>query len=130
MWKSNEFYFINNAPQFTVIEFQPLLPPLYLITPTYRRPEQLAELTRLGYLLRNVLNLHWLVIEDAEIPSAQVTKVLQRINIPFSHIIGEFSNDYAPDCQSKSLFYKLFPCPPKQHPCQPNIVKIKLSLAE
>lgn len=66
-----------------------MLPPLYLITPTYRRPEQLAELTRLGYLLKNIANLYWLVVEDAEQPTPLVTKLLQRINVPFSHIIGK-----------------------------------------
>lgn len=30
------------------------LPPLYLITPTWPRPVQMAELTRLGYLLKVV----------------------------------------------------------------------------
>lgn len=67
-----------------------MLPPLYLITPTYRRPEQLAELTRMGYLLKNIANLYWLVVEDAEKPTPLVTKLLQRINVPFSHLIGKF----------------------------------------
>jgi hypothetical protein len=65
-------------------------PPLYIITPTYRRPEQLAELTRLGYTLKHIANLFWLVIEDAEEPTPQVTKLLQKINVPFSHLVGNY----------------------------------------
>jgi Glycosyltransferase family 43 len=71
-----------------VFSFQPPPPPLYIITPTYRRPEQLAELTRLGYCLKHVQNLFWLVIEDAEKPTPSVTKLLQKINVPFSHLVG------------------------------------------
>ena len=63
-------------------------PPLYIITPTYRRPEQLAEITRLGYTLKHVPNIYWLVIEDADKPTELVTKLLQKINVPFEHLVG------------------------------------------
>lgn len=66
------------------------LPPLYIITPTFRRPEQLAELTRLGYTLKHVPNLLWLVIEDAEHATVLVTKLLEHIGVPFVHLVGEF----------------------------------------
>lgn len=80
----------NNSFKFYAVLFifQPPPPPLYIITPTYRRPEQLAELTRLGYTLKHVQNLFWLVIEDAEKPTSLVTKLLQKINVPFSHLVG------------------------------------------
>lgn len=42
------------------------VPPLYIITPTYRRPEQIPELTRMSHTLMLVPNLYWLVIEDAK----------------------------------------------------------------
>lgn len=67
----------------------PLPPPLYIITPTYRRPEQLAELTRLGYTLKHVNNLFWLVIEDAHQPTELVTKLLKHIGVPFEHLVGK-----------------------------------------
>ena len=38
---------------------------LYIITPTFRRPEQIAELTRLFQTLKQVSNLHWILVEDA-----------------------------------------------------------------
>lgn len=65
------------------------LPPLYIITPTFRRGEQLAELTRLGYTLKHLANLFWLVVEDSEKPTPAVTKLLTRIGVPFAHLVGE-----------------------------------------
>lgn len=64
-------------------------PPLYIITPTYRRPEQLAEITRLGYTLKHVPNIFWLVIEDAVKQTPLVTNQLKRIGIPFEHLVGK-----------------------------------------
>lgn len=65
------------------------LPPLYIITPTFRRGEQLAELTRLGYTLKHVPRLFWLVIEDSTAPTPAVTALLTRIGVPFTHLVGE-----------------------------------------
>lgn len=64
------------------------LPPLYIITPTYRRPEQLAEITRLGYTLKHVPNLFWLIVEDAESRTESVTRLLRQIDVPFVHLTG------------------------------------------
>jgi hypothetical protein len=52
----------------------------------------LAEITRLGYTLKHVPNLFWLVIEDAELPTPAVTKLLQKINVPFSHLVGNYKH--------------------------------------
>lgn len=62
---------------------------MYIITPTFRRPEQLAEITRLGYTLKHVSNLYWLVIEDAVHPTPLLTKQLKRIGVPFEHLVGK-----------------------------------------
>lgn len=72
----------------------PSLPPLYIITPTHPRPEQIPEITRLGYTLKHVPNLYWLVIEDADEPAAIVTRQLTRIGVPFEHLVGngDFNN--------------------------------------
>ena len=37
---------------------------LYVITPTYHRSEQLADLTRLMQTLQQVEDLHWIIVED------------------------------------------------------------------
>uniref|UniRef100_A0A8D0CF14 Galactosylgalactosylxylosylprotein 3-beta-glucuronosyltransferase n=1 Tax=Salvator merianae TaxID=96440 RepID=A0A8D0CF14_SALMN len=41
------------------------LPIIYAITPTYSRPVQKAELTRLANTFRQVARLHWILVEDA-----------------------------------------------------------------
>ncbi|XP_039298377.1 galactosylgalactosylxylosylprotein 3-beta-glucuronosyltransferase P isoform X2 [Nilaparvata lugens] len=70
------------------------LPPLYIITPTYRRPEQVPELTRLAQTLMHVPNLHWLVIEDAHNQTTQVTELLQRTGIRFEHLVAPMPESY------------------------------------
>ena len=62
--------------------------PLYIITPTYRRPEQIPELIRMAHTLMLVENVHWLVIEDAKNATLQVTKLLNRTGLRFEHLIG------------------------------------------
>ena len=68
---------------------------LYIITPTYPRPEQLPELTRLSQTLmvsfkkheipslctslQLVKNVKWIVAEDANTPTFQVLQLLKRI---------------------------------------------------
>uniref|UniRef100_A0A0K8URJ5 Galactosylgalactosylxylosylprotein 3-beta-glucuronosyltransferase n=1 Tax=Bactrocera latifrons TaxID=174628 RepID=A0A0K8URJ5_BACLA len=69
-------------------------PPLYIITPTYRRAEQLAELTRLGYTLKHVVNLLWLVIEDANQTSPLVIHTLNRIGVPYEYFLAPMPDEY------------------------------------
>lgn len=73
-------YFINKDQN---------LPPLYIITPTYRRPEQIAELTRLSHTLRLVRNVYWLVIEDADKKTDLVTELLRKSGLRYEHLIGK-----------------------------------------
>ncbi|XP_032665137.1 galactosylgalactosylxylosylprotein 3-beta-glucuronosyltransferase P isoform X2 [Odontomachus brunneus] len=68
--------------------------PLYIITPTYRRPEQIPELTRMAHTLMLVKNVHWLVIEDATVPTKQVTNLLTRTGLKFDHLIAPMPEKY------------------------------------
>ncbi|XP_020282832.1 galactosylgalactosylxylosylprotein 3-beta-glucuronosyltransferase P-like isoform X2 [Pseudomyrmex gracilis] len=68
--------------------------PLYIITPTYRRPEQIPELTRMAHTLMLVKNVHWLVIEDAIVATKQVTKLLERTGLKFDHLIAPMPEKY------------------------------------
>lgn len=63
--------------------------PLYVITPTYRRPEQVPELTRMAHTLMLVKNVHWLVIEDAQDTTKLVTELLKRTGLKFEHLVGK-----------------------------------------
>ena len=62
--------------------------PLYVITATYPRLEQLAELTRLGNTLKHVKNMIWVVADDAQTPTKQIMQLLHRLNITHKYILG------------------------------------------
>ncbi|XP_063928430.1 galactosylgalactosylxylosylprotein 3-beta-glucuronosyltransferase P-like isoform X2 [Zophobas morio] len=70
------------------------LPPLYIITPTYRRPEQLAELTRLSHTLMLVKNVYWIVVEDAVRKSALVTDLLKKTGLKYEHLTAPMPDQY------------------------------------
>ena len=53
--------------------------PIYLITPTYARLTQKADMTRLMYTLLHVENLHWIIIEDHDEKTELITKFIERI---------------------------------------------------
>ncbi|XP_053671812.1 galactosylgalactosylxylosylprotein 3-beta-glucuronosyltransferase P [Anopheles nili] len=71
-----------------------VLPPLYIITPTYRRPEQIPELTRLGYTLKHVQNLLWIVVEDSENRTEPVARLLSEIGVPFVQLAAPMPAQY------------------------------------
>ncbi|CDW59011.1 galactosylgalactosylxylosylprotein [Trichuris trichiura] len=57
------------------------MPTIYVVTPTYQRYTQKADLTRLSYTLMHVPNILWIVVEDAPTTSALVTNVLLRSGV-------------------------------------------------
>lgn len=62
------------------------LPTIFVITPTYARPVQIAELTRLGNTFRQVASLHWIVVEDASTPSHLITAFLTAFPQNYTHL--------------------------------------------
>lgn len=54
---------------------------VHIVTPTYKRPEQLAELTRLTQTLLSVRNFHWIIAEDSHNCSMVISKLLHRNKI-------------------------------------------------
>ncbi|KAJ9587545.1 hypothetical protein L9F63_019021, partial [Diploptera punctata] len=69
-------------------------PRLYIVTPTYRRPEQIPELTRMAQTLMHIPNLHWLVIEDAENKTQLVSELLQRSGISHDHLVAPMPESF------------------------------------
>ncbi|XP_061719928.1 galactosylgalactosylxylosylprotein 3-beta-glucuronosyltransferase S-like [Cydia pomonella] len=59
---------------------------IYFVTPTYPRPEQVPELTRLAHTLMHVPRIHWIVADDQPLCSEQVANILRRSGLPFTHI--------------------------------------------
>ena len=60
------------------------VPTIYVITPTYYRPVQKAELTRMCHTFLLVPNLHWIVIEDAKINSKLVKDLLNKCGVVYT----------------------------------------------
>ena len=49
---------------------------IFMITPTYARHTQKADLTRLLYTLLHVPNLHWIIVEDSPHKTDLITKFI------------------------------------------------------
>lgn len=60
-------------------------PPVYFITPTYRRNTQLVDLVTLSQTLQHDKAVFWIIIEDAEQGSKRVRDVLERSGMMFAH---------------------------------------------
>ncbi|XP_069947487.1 galactosylgalactosylxylosylprotein 3-beta-glucuronosyltransferase S isoform X4 [Cherax quadricarinatus] len=69
-------------------------PIIYVVTPTYKRPEMVAELTRLGQTLSMVQNIHWIVAEDSATCSRPITGLLQRLGLPYTHLATPMPDVY------------------------------------
>lgn len=69
-------------------------PIIYVVTPTYRRPEMVAELTRLGQTLTLVKRIHWIVAEDSLTCTAPITGLLQRLGLSYTHLASPMPEVY------------------------------------
>ena len=59
---------------------------IYVVTPTYTRATQLADLTRLANTLRLVPGVHWLVAEDRNVTSLAVTELLLSSGLSYTQL--------------------------------------------
>ncbi|XP_043798373.1 galactosylgalactosylxylosylprotein 3-beta-glucuronosyltransferase P isoform X1 [Apis laboriosa] len=85
---------LNEERQESSMNSNKMPEPLYIITPTYHRPEQIPELTRMSHTLMLVKNVHWLVIEDATVATKQVTRLLERTGLKFEHLTAPMPEKY------------------------------------
>ncbi|KYO30360.1 galactosylgalactosylxylosylprotein 3-beta-glucuronosyltransferase 3 [Alligator mississippiensis] len=60
--------------------------PIYVVTPTYTRLVQKAELVRLSQTLLHVKGLHWIVVEDAPARTPLVSTLLAQSGLSFTHL--------------------------------------------
>ncbi|EMP29052.1 Galactosylgalactosylxylosylprotein 3-beta-glucuronosyltransferase 1 [Chelonia mydas] len=70
------------------------LPTIHIITPTYSRPVQKAELTRLANTLLHVPNLHWILVEDSQRRTPLVTRLLRDTGLNYTHLNVETPRNY------------------------------------
>lgn len=62
------------------------LPTIFVITPTYARLVQKAELTRLSQTFLHVSGLHWIVVEDSPHKTPLVTNFLSKSGLTYTHL--------------------------------------------
>lgn len=62
------------------------VPTVYVITPTYKRHTQKADLTRLSQTLLHIPRLHWIVVEDSEEKTGLVTRFLENCGVSYTHL--------------------------------------------
>ena len=67
---------------------------IYAITPTYSRPVQKAELTRLINTFINIRNFHWILVEDAATTSKLVSELLKTSGLKYTHLSQPTPPDY------------------------------------
>ncbi|GAA6104340.1 galactosylgalactosylxylosylprotein 3-beta-glucuronosyltransferase 3 [Tachysurus ichikawai] len=65
---------------------QSSLPTIYVITPTYARLVQKAELIRLSHTFLHVPQLHWIVVEDSPSLTQLVTNLLAASGLTYTHL--------------------------------------------
>lgn len=65
---------------------KPSLPTIFVITPTYARLVQKAELTRLAQTFLHVPQLHWIVVEDSPQKTPLVTDFLKNSGLAYTHL--------------------------------------------
>ncbi|KAG7490209.1 galactosylgalactosylxylosylprotein 3-beta-glucuronosyltransferase 1 isoform X3 [Solea senegalensis] len=79
----------------TVLRARPdVLPTIHIITPTYSRPVQKAELTRLANTFLHVPAVHWIVVEDSPRRTALVTRLLRQTGLKYTHLNAKTPADY------------------------------------
>lgn len=63
-------------------------PTIYAITPTFTRPVQKAELTRLSQTFLLVPNFHWIIVEDSPHKTPLVSNFLATSGLTYTHLIA------------------------------------------
>ncbi|VDI48229.1 galactosylgalactosylxylosylprotein 3-beta-glucuronosyltransferase 3 [Mytilus galloprovincialis] len=61
------------------------IPIIFIITPTYYRLVQKAELTRMANTLRLVKQLHWIIVEDFEVINLKTQEFFQSTGVSFTY---------------------------------------------
>lgn len=69
-------------------------PMIYAITPTFARPVQKAELTRLLQTFLHIPNFHWIVVEDAGKKTKLVSQLLEDSGLLFTHLAAATPPNY------------------------------------
>lgn len=91
---STEITTETSRPRPTTIPPPSDQPFVFVITPTYRRPSRMADMTRFSHTLMLVKNLFWIVVEDSDTLSADVSNLLGRSQIPHAYLLAPKPKKY------------------------------------
>ena len=69
-------------------------PTIYAITPTFARPVQKAELTRLAQTFLLVPKFHWIVVEDSANKTSLITNFLANSLLSYTHLNAVTPSSY------------------------------------
>ncbi|XP_061660289.1 galactosylgalactosylxylosylprotein 3-beta-glucuronosyltransferase 1 [Syngnathoides biaculeatus] len=81
-----------------------ILQTIHIITPTYRRAMQKADLTRLANTLLHVDNLHWIVVEDSQKRTALVSHLLHETKLNYTHLNAQTPQKFITHGRPNSKF--------------------------
>lgn len=62
------------------------MPNIFVITPTFKRFVQKAELTRVSQAIKPVQKLHWIVVEDSPNKTVLVANFLKTSGLKYTHL--------------------------------------------
>lgn len=69
-------------------------PTIYAITPTFARPVQKAELTRLAQTFMHVPTFHWILVEDSMNKTNLVSNLLKDSGLAYTHLTAATPPNY------------------------------------
>ena len=112
------------------------LPMVYVITPTYARAAQMADLTRLSQALQGVPNVTWILVEDSRRKTQKVERLLNKTNIKSGDYYQLLYTSAHPDTIQSNPTYSLQGMDEKdivslsitQHDSMTHSVKMKWNL--
>ena len=76
----------NHAKVITTPSRTSVLPTVFVVTPTFSRFVQKAELTRVSQALKGIRKLHWIVVEDSKFKTELVERFLMISGLNFTHL--------------------------------------------
>ncbi|KAJ3209579.1 hypothetical protein HDU82_000565, partial [Entophlyctis luteolus] len=62
---------------------------IFFVTPTYKRKDQLLDMTRLSQTLMHDKRIYWIVVEDRAMPTMRIRWILERSGLRFAHLAVE-----------------------------------------
>ena len=70
------------------------IPTIFIVTPTYKRVTQKADLTRLCQTLMHVKNLKWIIVEDNVEKSELISNFLDNCKVSSVHLLEKTSQNF------------------------------------